>query len=208
MKNASALGAMARLVKRSMSLRRKIASGLSQRLAAWRLFLMKRGQRRVFDSLAQQHGDRFIALAEADVSRFCTPAWLARTREAQAALWPRPSNAFLKEPFIRQTMAVESRELMARELSFLEERYSVQLLRQLLMEDVVGTPTILSPRYLTSGTSVHHFCHAASYEVATGVSLRGLRSVVEWGGGYGDMAKLLLRMNPSLVYTIVDIPIF
>ena len=31
-------------------------------------------------------------------------------------------------------------------------------------------------------------------------------TIVEWGGGYGNMARIIRRMNPSITYIIVDLP--
>ena len=142
------------------------------------------------------------------MSKFCTPAWLGHVREAERRFVPQPKFSFLKETPFRNTMLIESKDLLVKELEFLESNYSSQYLRKLLMEDCVGMPTILSPRYLTSGTSVHHLYHVAFYERDCGTSVKAVKSVIEWGGGYGNIAKLIRRMNPTLTYTIIDIPIF
>ncbi len=55
--------------------------------------------------------------------------------------------------------------------------------------------------------AVHHLYHLARWEEATGCDLRDIGSVVEWGGGYGSLARICLRRNPALGYTIVDLPL-
>lgn len=187
---------------------RKVAMTILRPVAKRYLYFVKRYQRHKFQSLGQKFIQHYRSLLTGDISKFCMPAWLNRVREAEKSLMLQPTFSFLKEPFIRNTMMIESKKLLLEELEFLECRYSTQHLRKLLIEDYVGMPNILSARYLTSNTSVHHLYHIAFYEHNCGISVKGINSVIEWGGGYGDMAKIIRRWNPSLTYTIIDIPIF
>jgi hypothetical protein len=59
---------------------------------------------------------------------------------------------------------------------------------------------------LTSANRAHHASHLAHYKRLTGTDFWDCRSIVEWGGGYGDMARIIRRMNPSVTYTIIDLP--
>jgi len=187
---------------------RKIAMSIVQHAAERYLYFLKRHQKHKYESLSEEGVRHYRALLTGDVSKFYTPAWLNHAKEAERSFVPQPKFSFLREPFIRKTMLIESKRLLIKELEFLESHYSPQRLRKLLMEDYVGMPTILNTRYLTSGTSVHHLYHVAFYEHNCGNSVKEVNSIIDWGGGYGNMAKIIRRMNPSLTYTIIDIPIF
>jgi len=191
------------------SIMRKIAKAIVLSIAERYLYFVKRQQKPKFDSLSDKAIQHYRAMLKGDIPKFCLPAWLSHSREAEEFLIPRPKFSFVRERLIRNTMFIEAGGgWLHRELEFLKSRYSPRRLRELLIEDYVGMPTIQSARYLTSHNSVHHLYHIAFYEHKCGISVKRLNSVIEWGGGYGNMAKIIRRMNPSLTYTIVDIPIF
>ena len=105
-------------------------------------------------------------------------------------------------------MVITRDDIFRAEMGLLETRYSRRALANLVGEDCVGRPFLASARYLTSHNSVHHLHHLAVYEQTAGTNAGETGSVVEWGGGYGNMAKLLYRMNPAVTYVIIDLPIF
>ena len=94
------------------------------------------------------------------------------------------------------------------ELSYLEKHYSAPRLKQLLKETPVGKPRLIDLKHLTSHNTIHHLYHLALYTNQSGTDLAGLNYVFEWGGGYGNMARLLYSFNPNLTYAMVDLPIF
>jgi putative sugar O-methyltransferase len=82
------------------------------------------------------------------------------------------------------------------------------MLRSLLREDAAGRPMLVSAKYKTSHNTVHHLYHLAKYEAEVGEALRAARTVIEWGGGYGNQAKVFLRLAAQPVtYVIVDLPL-
>ena len=79
-------------------------------------------------------------------------------------------------------------------------------------EDAVGDPprTVLpGTDIVTSANTVHHLHHLLRFEDVTGRRLSDVDTVVEWGGGYGNLAKLLLRLHGGTpTYVLVDTPVF
>lgn len=78
----------------------------------------------------------------------------------------------------------------------------------LLAEDRCGRPALI-PGYSTSGNLVGHAYHLLRFERSTGRNLGTMRRVLEVGGGYGSMTRLLYRLtlgNSEL--TIIDLPEF
>ena len=70
-----------------------------------------------------------------------------------------------------------------------------------------GRPNICNSKYLTSHNSIHHLYHLIYFQDKAGVKLDEYNSVLEWGGGYGNMAKIVKRMNREMTYTIIDLPL-
>jgi hypothetical protein len=67
----------------------------------------------------------------------------------------------------------------------------------------------LNSTYLTSHNSIHHLFHLFRFLDKTHCDLDQIDTIVEWGGGYGNMAKIFerLKSTPS-TYIIIDIPLF
>ncbi len=132
--------------------------------------------------------------------------WAGRIR---AAFLPGVPLAFLREPTLRYTMVFGARRgiLPTRlRLRRVLEAFGADLARTLEREDYLGLPTITDPSFLTSANRTHHAAHLAEYAEATGSAFWSCRSIIEWGGGYGNMARLIRRMSPQVTYTIIDLP--
>lgn len=56
--------------------------------------------------------------------------------------------------------------------------------------------------------SVHHLYHLMRFEQATGRKLAAIKNVVEFGGGYGNMARIFRNMEPLETYRIIDLLLF
>lgn len=118
-----------------------------------------------------------------------------------------PPQDFLQHAVIRHTMFVDAGgPWLQDELRYLAARRSPQELRRLLREDRVGAPSLRSLRYRTSHNRVHHLYHLQRFLDATGADLGEIRTVVEWGGGFGDFARVFGRIERA-TYVIVDIPV-
>lgn len=76
----------------------------------------------------------------------------------------------------------------------------------LVREDSIGNPLIIDRRFLTSANRLHHCVHLAEYLFSMGSSPLAFRRVLEWGGGYGNMARILRRYDRKITYIIVDLP--
>jgi hypothetical protein len=116
---------------------------------------------------------------------------------------------FLRQPVIGKTMFVRAGGRWQREqLHFLQSIRPLPALRRLLRENRLGGPYITSLRMLASHNTIHHLYHVLRYEHVTQQSLATVGSVVEFGGGYGNLARVMLKLNPELTYTIIDLPVF
>jgi len=178
------------------------------RAAELYLHASKPDQKRSFRALSREFASLFETAQGSVHLDFCRPGWMQNVREIQAKFLPAPPFGFLRNRLILSTMVTTRDDVFRVEMEMLKARYPPRVLSALAKEDCVGRPCLASVRYLTSHNSVHHLYHLAAYEQASGASLSGVGSVVEWGGGYGNMAKLLRRINPAVTYVIIDLPIF
>lgn len=174
-----------------------------------RLSQRKAYQRARFDSLTYRFPRLYGALREGDVSRFTTPVWETLNSALAKQLLPYPQFSFLRSPTFMRTMFVTAGGAWLREqMSYLERSFSKQRLRAVLEEDYVGDPLLMVPEYATSHNSVHHLYHLATFMFKTGVDVRDAPRVIEWGGGYGSMARIFRRLTGVVqTYVIIDIPL-
>lgn len=174
------------------------------------LALQRPDQLSRFDALAPEFDARYAEVGTG-THRFIAEEWRARNDELAESLRPRPPRNFIRHPVIRFTMFVDDRHTDER-LAVAEAALHHDDLRRVLAEDPVGDPP---PRawakgdVVTSSNTVHHVHHLARFKAATGEEPSGIDRVVEWGGGYGNFAKLFRRLHGGApTYVIVDIPLF
>ncbi len=138
---------------------------------------------------------------------FVRADWEQRNAELRAALLPAPPADFLRHPAIRYQMFVND-SYVAHELPYVRSRLAHPAL---LAEDPVGDPptTVLDDAVVSSSNTVHQLHHLLHFEQASGRRLADLPTVVEWGAGYGNLAKLLLRLaGGAPTYVVLDLPVF
>lgn len=139
------------------------------------------------------------------------PDWEARVRDLERDLLPVPPRDFLRHPNILFQMFVSPRYLRA-EMALLLREVPADRLGGVLGEDPVGRPVLVSGHdrsYVTSANAVHHLHHLVRFRAATGVDPSSMGTVVEWGGGYGSLARLFRRLHGGTpTYVVIDLPLF
>jgi hypothetical protein len=182
---------------------------LGTRSSQAKLAQNKKAQGKLFHDLQDNFTSTYQKLKKFDISQFTTPLWENYNRELEKVFLPHPSFSFLKDPVIMKTMfVIAGRRWLKTELTLLEERIPRNKLRFLLQEDYVGDPLLLNPTYLTSHNSIHHLYHLIRFLDKTRCNLDQVDTIVEWGGGYGNMAKILKRLKSApFTYAIIDTPL-
>jgi len=148
-------------------------------------------------------------LKEYSITQFTTPLWESYTSKLEKVFLPCPPLSFLRNHIISETMFVTAGgKWLKEELTFLERRISKDTLKTLLLEDYVGNPLLLNSTYVTSHNSIHHLYHLIRFSDATRCDLNQIDAIVEWGGGYGNMARIFKRLKSRpFTYIIIDIPL-
>ena len=130
----------------------------------------------------------------------------ARLRELVVHGDPRK---FLRWDVVRATMVAGDTPYIAVELGHLRRQPDWHTRwRPAIRESALGRsrPFYLYPR--SSGTLIHHAYHACRFEEATGVGLDHAELIVEFGGGYGAMSRLVHGLGFAGTYVIFDLPEF
>lgn len=175
-----------------------------------RLAQVKRNQKTTFYALRNSFSDIYSKLKKNNVAEFTTPLWENYNAKLEKIFLPHPPFSFLKNPTITTTMFVTAGgKWLRQEVTFLEKRISRNRLKALLQEDYVGDPLLLNSTYLTSHNSIHHLYHLVRFLDKTQCNLDQIDTIVEWGGGYGNMAKIFKRLKSlPFTYIIIDTPLF
>jgi putative sugar O-methyltransferase len=164
----------------------------------------------LFEVLAPEFRARYEEL-DTRTHRFLAEEWRARNSELAESLRPQPPREFIRHPVILFTMFVDGKH-NEEKLRVAESVLEPNALGRVLGEDPVGGPPLCSwsgGGLITSSNTIHHTHHLARFIRATEAEPSRIASVVEWGGGYGNLAKLFRRLHGGApTYVIVDTPLF
>ena len=111
-------------------------------------------------------------------------------------------NSFLRESFIQKVFFVHNRLyiffLLIKILLYKKK------FKYLLKEDHIGDPVryFLYPQ--SSGNRIREVFHLMELEKFIQFSLKNINEVFEFGGGYGNMARIFKKINNRVTYTIFD----
>jgi len=175
-----------------------------------KLAQIKRDQKTTFYALRNKFSGIYNKLKKHNIAQFTTPLWENFNAKLEEVFLPDPPFSFLKDPIIMKTMFVAAGgKWLREEVTFLEKKIPRNRLKAFLQEDYVGDPLLLNSTYLTSHNSIHHLYHLIRFLDKTQCNFDQIDTIVEWGGGYGNMAKISKRLKsaPS-TYIIIDTPLF
>lgn len=161
-----------------------------------------------FDELAQRFGERVAAVRSRVDARYVRPDWARRNAELERDLLPVPPQDFLRHPSIAFQMFVNER-LLPHELPYVRSRLADE--RLLAEPPVGGPPTVALPDsdIRTSSNTVHQAFHLLRYQEATGRRIAEAATIVEWGGGFGALVRLIVAVHGGEpTCTVFDTPIF
>jgi putative sugar O-methyltransferase len=113
---------------------------------------------------------------------------------------------FLRHNGLRALMVFSDRKIANYQLNDLRKIFSQTFLIEILLEDYIGKPQIINEKYKTSANRIHHLFHLGNYSRITHREIWSNKIILEWGGGYGNMARLIKKMNPNITYLIFDLP--
>lgn len=185
--------------------RRMLRWGAGRRLARERP-----EERDRFRALAQRFPSVLRELLRKFPASPADPVWARLNAGIVQQMVPRPPFAFLRCPPLSQNVYWDAYDAsMAAELKEVERWLGAMSVSpaDVLRENAVGGPYVYDRRFLTSSVLVHHAVHVCFLSRETGLRPSELNRVVEWGAGYGSLARILFRFQPKLDYVILDTPV-
>ena len=162
----------------------------------------------LFQEVLKEARQVYIQLGKSEhlIDHFIHPAWKKNVSIMKDYFKNKFGVDFLKHKVIRSTMFIAAGgDWQRKELKYLESILPREVLKRYLKETRLGYPTITSLKYLTSHNSIHHLYHLIRFQEMTQKPLDQFECIIEFGGGYGNMAKILKRINPAATYIGIDI---
>jgi hypothetical protein len=190
------------LYRAADGLRRNMQRRLHEQIAGRR-----KGQKERFEAYQSRFKPMYEDLKRHSVEKFMTPAWKRFICRMEKKLVPLPFDFLHPDKSVLGCMWPGPSANISPCIEFLSKRLPPGSAEEILMEDSVGRPPLM-PDYLSSTSIVYKAADLVSFFSITGGSFSDMRAVVEWGGGYGCLAKIAKRMSPNpLTYIIIDLPL-
>jgi hypothetical protein len=79
-----------------------------------------------------------------------------------------------------------------------------KLYKKLLLEDNIGNPVRYFLYPSSSGNRIREVFHLLNFQDFSKISLNKINIIFEFGGGYGNMARLFYKINKNINYKIFD----
>jgi hypothetical protein len=170
----------------------------------------KHKQKAIFKELSPLFNKYYVLLQGYPSRSLITDNYKRVYKRLEKEFYPTPNFRFLRNPLIAFVMVfTKGGSVFKKQKEYLESSYDFKELCRLLEEDYIGAPLILDKKYLTSHNNVHHLYHLTKYFNDSKVNKKSLKIVVEWGGGYGNLAKLYNKLiNNNTTYIMFDAPLF
>ena len=120
---------------------------------------------------------------------------------------------FLREPTFLKTISCVSLPIINKYIRYylkeIKKIYNLDNIKKYLVDDYVGTPYINSIHYKSTLIRLQHLYQISIFYKLTGINLlSNKKRIIEFGGGYGDLANLIYKSNlDKPTYIIIDLPV-
>src|SRR3989344_6231133 len=171
----------------------------------------KKNQEEAFLELRKDFAEKYFSIdtKKYKYGKFVAKLWKGYDKKLEKVLLPYPPFSFLRHPmFMKSFFATSGGKWLEKEIAYLSKRLSRPRLKFLLQEEYVGKPLILNNTYQTSHHTIHILYNLEKFLEKTNCNLKQVKTIVEWGGGYGTLAKIIKKIkNDKFTYVIIDLPI-
>ena len=136
-------------------------------------------------------------------------AWLANRATLRKCILEEDPREFLTWDVVTGSMFVGNRPFIDSELGYLMNRPDwKQVWEDIIEEDYAGDPKPYKGYRKSSGNRIHQAYHLARFEQETGLPVSRFPLIVEFGGGYGSLCRLVHKLGFKGQYIIFDLPEF
>ena len=162
-------------------------------------------QRSRFKYIVDSRMPKIIRELEENENSLAHETWSKFSQRIKAEVLHKPNFGFFRAPVIMETMTGLSYKIPHKALIDNIERVFGTKSSELLNEDAVGEALLLRDcKYKTSMNRIVH-CYQAS-RITEIVDLKENVKIIEWGGGYGGLCRVVRKINPVASYVMVDLP--
>ncbi len=112
---------------------------------------------------------------------------------------------FLRKNFIQKMFFLQNRFFVLKELKEIKKSKKWNFYKNLLTEDSIGNPIryFLYPK--SSGNRINHLYHLTILEKILKIDIKiKVKTIFEFGGGYGCMARIFSKFNNKIRYNCYD----
>jgi len=135
--------------------------------------------------------------------------WMDNVQRLRQLVLSDNPRRFLRWDVILRSMFVNHAPYIDAELSYLRGRPDWEARwERAVLESRVGHPIPYRKYPSSSENLIHHAYHMARFEEQTQRNVADFDVVLEFGGGYGSMCRLLHRLGFSGTYVLYDLPHF
>jgi putative sugar O-methyltransferase len=111
---------------------------------------------------------------------------------------------FLRENFIQKMFFLHNRFFVFFELKELKKATNWKFYKNLIKENSIGNPIRYFLYQDSSGNRINHVYHLSLLNKELNISLEKIKTVFEFGAGYGCMAHIFAKINSKIKYTCFD----
>jgi len=135
--------------------------------------------------------------------------WEKNLLELSGNVISKPLNDFLRWDVITHTMFATNSSYVIKEFLQLKKSTVWQSKwKPLLRESPIGHPIPFAMAPYTSGNKIHQAYTLSKMESYLGLGFASFDKIVEFGGGYGLLCKMIMDLGFKGEYTIYDLPQF
>jgi hypothetical protein len=135
-------------------------------------------------------------------------SWSQNVSELESYFVSQMSENFIANNVINGTMVFTNREVHKLEMKNVSDSFDRNLIKEVISKGLNSAFLAGKSRRSTLINSVHHLHHLMRFEQLTGRKISSIENVVEFGGGYGNMARIVLNLGGCNTYSIVDLLLF
>jgi len=136
-------------------------------------------------------------------------AWVSNRKKLRNCIIEEDPREFLTWDVVTGSMFVGNRPFVDIELSYLMKRPDWKSVWEgVLQEDPAGTPKPYKGYRRSSGSRIHQTYHLCRFQEETGLPVSRFPLIVEFGGGYGSLCRLVHKLGFKGQYVIFDLPEF
>jgi len=134
--------------------------------------------------------------------------WIKISNKLKKKILTKDPREFLRWNIIIETMTPLFAPYLSYELNFLKNLTNWKdCWSNVIIESNIGHPIPYFKYPKSSGNVIHQAYALAEFETRTGTSINSLDLILQFGGGYGCMARLAKKLGFNGTYIIFDLPL-